>query len=246
MPRPAGLGDIPNGLEPGLHRLLSSMKQRIEQLSGERGGGAPIGDGLILSAMLQERGVGTRKLGLGLDVKLNAGSVSAPSLAKNGDEDTGFYFPAANEIAAAVGGVQGWHLDSAGRVLKPNQPSFLAYRSGSGNHNAAHTAPLDTTDFNVGNHFNTTNYRFTAPVAGKYFFIFNAMNHQLSGVVCLGNIKKNGSTLDQTHQTGSHPQGFHGSLLLNLAKNDYIELQLAEYHYNATLRIPNFSGWLVG
>ena len=32
--------------------------------------------------------------------------------------------------------------------------------------------PFNTTTHNIGSHFNTSNYRFTAPVAGRYLFTF--------------------------------------------------------------------------
>lgn len=59
MSRPVAIPDIPPGVEPGVRRVLDAMKQRLEQLSGERGGGAPIGNGAVLAAMLAELAVAT-------------------------------------------------------------------------------------------------------------------------------------------------------------------------------------------
>ena len=64
-------------------------------------------------------------------------------------------------------------IDGAGRVTSPNQPSFLAYGPGSwitvsgGSTNAM---TLSSTGYNIGSHYNASNYTFTAPVAGKYLF----------------------------------------------------------------------------
>jgi hypothetical protein len=43
-----------------------------------------------------------------------AGSVSAPSITTNGDTNTGFWFPAADTIAASTGGAERWRVDSTG------------------------------------------------------------------------------------------------------------------------------------
>lgn len=41
-----------------------------------------------------------------------AGTAATPSIAKSGDTDTGLFWPAANQLAAATGGVQRWLLSS--------------------------------------------------------------------------------------------------------------------------------------
>ena len=64
-------------------------------------------------------------------------------------------------------------IDGSGRVTKPQQPSFKAMGHGA--------AYIDTTPVafptvsgygchNYGNHFNTSNGKFTCPTAGRYFF----------------------------------------------------------------------------
>jgi len=49
-------------------------------------------------------------------LSLAAGAVGTPSLAASGDLNTGIFFPAADTIAASVGGVEGWRLDSSGNL----------------------------------------------------------------------------------------------------------------------------------
>jgi hypothetical protein len=48
---------------------------------------------------------------------LGAGSASAPSLAVTGDTNTGIYFPTADTIGFAEGGVEAARIDSSGRFL---------------------------------------------------------------------------------------------------------------------------------
>ena len=72
-------------------------------------------------------------------------------------------------------------IDSTGAVTKPKQPMF--HMSGAGTHTVATTGYLTYTSSNIFGSspteydpmgsFNVANGRFTAPVAGRYFFIFS-------------------------------------------------------------------------
>lgn len=56
-------------------------------------------------------------------------------------------------------------------ALTPNRPSFWAWINTSSSSVATGgNFPYNATIFNVGNNFNTSTYRFTAPVAGLYHF----------------------------------------------------------------------------
>lgn len=46
-----------------------------------------------------------------------AGALATPSLTTSGDLNTGIYFPAADEVAIAVGGVEGLRVNSVGNLL---------------------------------------------------------------------------------------------------------------------------------
>ena len=64
-------------------------------------------------------------------------------------------------------------IDTSGRVTMPNQPYFAAVCAGTSAYTTFGTSvalPFNSTAKNEGNHFNTSNYRFTAPVTGKYSF----------------------------------------------------------------------------
>lgn len=66
-------------------------------------------------------------------------------------------------------GTERLKIDSSGRVTMPAQPAFLAYHT-----LLTSTTPSEiiwgTTVYNIGSYYSTTTGRFTAPVAGTYFF----------------------------------------------------------------------------
>ena len=57
-----------------------------------------------------------------------------------------------------------------GYVTKPNNPAFIAGRTGGNQTFTVGTFPLNVARLNVGNHYNTSTYKFVVPVAGVYYF----------------------------------------------------------------------------
>jgi len=60
------------------------------------------------------------------NVVLQAGSASTPALQPSGDTNTGIFFPAADTIAFAEGGVESARIDSSGRLLVGTSTSMSA------------------------------------------------------------------------------------------------------------------------
>lgn len=70
------------------------------------------------------------------------------------------------------------NIDGSGRVTMPYQPSFHAYSNANLNHGTTSTKYVwNATRHNIGSHYNTTNGRFTAPVAGRYLFNITALQN---------------------------------------------------------------------
>ena len=88
--------------------------------------------------------------------------------------------------SSGAGVAERLRISSAGYVTKPNHPAFIAGRTG-GNHTATiGTFPLNVTRLNVGNHYSTSTYKFTAPVAGVYYFHAQVYYNNGSGAYRVG------------------------------------------------------------
>ena len=147
-------------------------------------------------------------------------------------------------------------IDGAGRVTKPYQPSFWAYMSQS-NPNVTTSnikIPYSATRWNVGSHFDTTNSRFVAPIAGKYCF---QVNHNVYGLSddqwFRTRVYVNGSSyqiLGYMRARGSGDHTTNDSFLLDMSANDYVEIYSnspdTSYYLSAAIGWNSFSGFLIG
>ena len=123
-------------------------------------------------------------------------------------------------------------LNDDGHLTLPNQPAFQA--TGFPSHRYMNVwQQVDLSGWNSvtqnGTHFNNTNGRFTAPVAGKYFFIFTAMYHNPSSNDFATIIKKNGSTVTLSNNIsgGGSSEGHQWNdctiqAVVNMSANDYV------------------------
>ena len=71
---------------------------------------------------------------------------------------------------------KGVNVNGNGHVTLPSQPYFYAGGTNNGfvNNNKI---PFNSAAHNIGNHYNTSNYTFTAPVTGKYLFTCSVLNY---------------------------------------------------------------------
>lgn len=192
------------------------------------------------------------------------GSAGTPAIQGN-DSNTGMFFPAADTIAFAEGGVEVGRFDSSGRWIVHSQTGFMAgiasATDATVNTNAL--VPFNTVTatgaFNTGSNFNTSTSLFTAPIAGRYVFSFTLFLTNSSGSTgpMQPGIRINGSFVaftsgDVYGVSIATPNSTGGSIstttsvVVNLAANDTVGVAAR----GNPLRIYQghcfFSGYLLG
>ena len=145
-----------------------------------------------------------------------------------------------------------WKMDAAGRITTPNQPIY------GGGRNAGHISNnqvyvADNAHTNVGSHYNTSNGKFTAPVAGNYFLFGNIITHDSgsSDTYVWWAIRKNGSILKYFYddaEPGRHQQ-ICGTMVITLAASDYVEWYVgnsSNQWYGSQHEYANIGCFLIG
>jgi C1q domain len=130
----------------------------------------------------------------------------------------------------SIASTNGATFDSTGRMTNPVQPCFFV-----ANENGSSSAQGTKITFNsevvdIGNCWDTTNHRFTAPITGYY---------EISFSICVGSgggayieMRKNGVAMS----TGTYPRPYSPSQyvnaaasgILSLTANDYLELWMGQ------------------
>ena len=138
-------------------------------------------------------------------------------------------------------------LDASGRLTVPVQPYFFAESTHTGTLLSTGVCPYNTVTHNVGNHYNGSNYTFTAPVAGRYLFTVSALNYPSaagSGELYFS-INGGGYTALMRFQGIASQQSITGSAILNLSVNDTVKVYGSLYFY-ANGGHGHLSGMLLG
>ena len=138
--------------------------------------------------------------------------------------------------------------DASGRVTMPQNPAFNVCNTGSMN---ANIWTYNTTNLNRGGHMNLANGRFTAPVAGVYFFTFGTIGttgHTDQDIF----LAINGSVLQSAGAARPDDSGAWASMspgigVINLSVGDYVQVySSASTAYSDTNCWLHFRGFLIG
>ena len=151
------------------------------------------------------------------------------------------------------GGSTALEIDSSGRVTKPSQPSFRATSSsGISTGSNVSTLVLPTVKHNVGNHYNSSTYTFTCPVAGLYYFGFHGNVRDVgssSTTSVYAQIMKNGSRQGIYYCSDEPNAAWHllsGSIVVSCAANDAILVSSGANAYWDSSDWTQFYGYLLG
>ena len=157
----------------------------------------------------------------------------------------------ASAICFEIQGAERMKINPAGLVTKPNTPAFHAYRN-AGNYTSNVDIVWNQVVYNQGSHYNNSNGRFTAPVAGVYQF--NVMGSVTGGALngSLHRLHINGSAQAAIWPifNGNDNHTSHGnSFLISLNASDYVTIRAASggaTWYGGVNSHNYFSGFLVG
>jgi hypothetical protein len=189
--------------------------------------------------------------------KLGNGAVTSAKLDTNiavsGNLDVGTIRDAAGTNTAMT-------IDSTGRILTPARPAFNVRSTGTqGGINGV--IQFNDAILNSGNHYDTTNYYFQAPVTGLYCFMLNAFASASNGGATSGTITVNFETSSDASTWSTSRQYYaytnasaylpvHTSFILEMTANHYIRLNVANLYLYQPSPLngsePNFSGYLIG
>jgi hypothetical protein len=135
-------------------------------------------------------------------------------------------------------------------IQESNTIKFSVYRNAAQNVTSSFTkVNFDTKDFDTGSNFDAvTNFRFTAPIAGFYFFSWT-VGIPVSGTTDnVAALYKNGTIF--TWGDEGTAGGSSGALLMSLAASDFIEIFIVgnatvALNVGSTPRKTHFSGFLL-
>ncbi len=147
-------------------------------------------------------------------------------------------------------------ISKEGYVTKPSTPmfSYLGTRDHAITTTGTQTMSSSNVwasnvnhSFNNGSHFNASTGRFTAPIAGKYYFKFQCMASSFgSGYLWfyMGINGSNKSYMQMNQQTNRVPMVHH--MYCDLSANDYVTCQWTNNYVSGQIHYPGFSGHLIG
>jgi hypothetical protein len=156
-----------------------------------------------------------------------------------------FFGPSTAVGGLTFSGSTGLIIDSSGRVTTPYQVYFYARPSTSINQTSG-TLQYSAVDYNIGNHYNTSTYTFTAPVAGVYCISFQFF--PLVNAAGGADLVVNGVLTMRCGREGTETyyEGYSNSINKYLNTNDAVNVQLYTGTIHLNTPYSHFSAYLLG
>jgi len=140
-----------------------------------------------------------------------------------------------SEIQDPTNGNSALTVDSTGRILTPAKPSFMARAHLGGA--AAYTncgvqLRCTVVDHNVGSAYNSSDGKFTCPVAGRYVYGFSVgIGYMASGGTSVyPYFRKNGSNIQYTYFQAPAANTYSGlsmQTIIDCAAGDYLDVHIS-------------------
>jgi hypothetical protein len=216
-------------------------------------------------------GIGTSSPAQKLDVSSTTGNIAISVRSTFSNASASVYYGASRGwfVGADVGGGDGrfaWYdntagaermrIDSSGRVTTPNQPAFRATRNDTSQSLSSNTETIvqfNVAESNIGSGYNTSTYRYTAPIAGFYSFSSSFLVAKGSSTRIDIIFQKNGGNLLSAEAQGLNSGGTNtyvsNSVQCYLNANDYVTVSTRINDNGAIYaegKFWNFSGFLIG
>ena len=161
-----------------------------------------------------------------LSFRNEAGSSYLDLAANGGSPKTTFRNGGANDLLV---------IDNNGNVTKPRNPLFVAQKSGAITGTGFVT--FNTVIENVGSHYDSSNGRFTAPVAGYYWFCCKINAYKRIDFFFKRNGSNSGAANREIGQFNtSNQDGWYSHNLIRvfeLSANDYVQVDVTNIYQNS-------------
>jgi len=170
-----------------------------------------------------------------------------------------------DKIRRAAGSTDALVIDSGDRVTTPTRPAFSVSLSSGLTAGFNNVIAFNTVNTNVGSHYDTTNKRFVAPIAGLYYFSFSSLACGTSSGGLLPAATAASARIELSTDSGSNYSGFvagytyltsttsypniSSSGTIELAAGNYVRLNISHayaYTDGSGNYDPRFSGFLIG